>query len=103
MTRRSAQIGVKRHRPLALLRNWAGFDHRDVLAGDYIAGAQPELWSADLQREISQIVTAPEMKESLLEQGSIAVGSPPEELNAVIRSEYALWSRVVKAGNVKVE
>ena len=56
-----------------------------------------------LQREISQIVTAPEMKESLLDQGSIAVGSPPEELNALIRSEYALWSRVVKAGGVKVE
>ncbi len=56
-----------------------------------------------LQREISQIVTAPEMKESLLDQGSIAIGSPPEELNALIRSEYALWSRVVKAGNVKVE
>jgi tripartite-type tricarboxylate transporter receptor subunit TctC len=56
-----------------------------------------------LQREISQIVTAPEMKDSLLEQGSIAVGSPPEELSAVIRSEYALWSRVVKAGNVKVQ
>jgi len=56
-----------------------------------------------LQREISQIVTTPEMKESLLDQGSIAVGSPPEELNALIRSEYALWSRVVKAGNVKVE
>ena len=56
-----------------------------------------------LQREISQIVTTQEMKESLLDQGSIAIGSPPEELNALIRSEYALWSRVVKAGNVKVE
>ena len=56
-----------------------------------------------LQREISQIVTTQEMKESLLDQGSIAIGSPPEELNALIRSEYALWSRVVKAGNVRVE
>src|SRR5205809_242024 len=56
-----------------------------------------------LQREISQIVTTPEMKDSLLDQGSIAIGSAPEELNALIRSEYALWSRVVKAGNVKVE
>jgi tripartite-type tricarboxylate transporter receptor subunit TctC len=56
-----------------------------------------------LQREVSQLITTPEMKESLLEQGSIAVGSPPEELNALIRSDYALWSRVVKAGGVKVE
>ena len=56
-----------------------------------------------LQREISELVTTPEMKESLLNQGSIAVGSRPEELNALIRSDYALWSRVVKAGGVKVE
>jgi tripartite-type tricarboxylate transporter receptor subunit TctC len=56
-----------------------------------------------LQREISAIVNAPEMKESLLSQGSIAVGSGPEELSARIRNEYELWSKVVKAGGVKVE
>lgn len=56
-----------------------------------------------LQREISAIVNAPEMKESLLAQGSIAVGSGPEELTARIRGEYELWSKVVKAGGVKVE
>ncbi len=56
-----------------------------------------------LQREISAIVNAPEMKESLLAQGSIAVGSGPEELTARIRGDYELWSKVVKAGGVKVE
>jgi tripartite-type tricarboxylate transporter receptor subunit TctC len=56
-----------------------------------------------LQREISAIVNAPEMKGSLLVQGSIAVGSGPDELTARIRGEYELWSKVVKAGGVKVE
>jgi len=56
-----------------------------------------------LQREISAMVNTPEMKESLLAQGSIAVGSRPEELDARIRAELALWSKVVKAGGVKAE
>jgi len=56
-----------------------------------------------LRREIAAIVNAPETKESLLAQGSIAVGSTPEELTALIRREYELWSKVVKAGGVKAE
>jgi tripartite-type tricarboxylate transporter receptor subunit TctC len=56
-----------------------------------------------LQREIAAIVNAPENRESLLAQGSISVGSTPEELTALIRRDYALWSKVVKAGGVKVE
>jgi tripartite-type tricarboxylate transporter receptor subunit TctC len=56
-----------------------------------------------LRREISAIVNTQEMKESLLAQGSIAVGSGPEELNALIRNDYALWAKVVKAGGVKAE
>jgi tripartite-type tricarboxylate transporter receptor subunit TctC len=58
---------------------------------------------AELQREISAIVNTPDMKQNLLAQGSIAVGSSPEELTARIRNEYELWSKVVKAGNVTVE
>ena len=56
-----------------------------------------------LQREVAAIVNTPEMKENLLAQGSIAVGSGPEELTARIRNEYELWSKVVKAGGVKAE
>jgi tripartite-type tricarboxylate transporter receptor subunit TctC len=56
-----------------------------------------------LQRDISAIVNAPETQASLLAQGSISVGSTPEELTALIRREYELWSKVVKAGGVKAE
>jgi tripartite-type tricarboxylate transporter receptor subunit TctC len=56
-----------------------------------------------LQREISGVVNTPEMKQILLAQGAIAVGGAPEELAARIRAEYALWSKVVKAGGVKAE
>jgi tripartite-type tricarboxylate transporter receptor subunit TctC len=56
-----------------------------------------------IQRDIASTVNAPETKASMLAQGSIAVGGTPEELDALIRHEYALWSKVVKAGGVKPE
>jgi tripartite-type tricarboxylate transporter receptor subunit TctC len=81
-----------------------------------LAGYQIDFWYALLgpggmarplveriQREVAAIVTAPQMKESLLAQGCIAVGGKPEELTALIKNEYALWSRVVQAGGVKVD
>jgi len=56
-----------------------------------------------LQREISGIVNAPEMKQQLLEQGAIGIGSKPQELDALIRKEYARWLRVVQRGNIKID
>ena len=56
-----------------------------------------------IQRDVAGIVLAPEMKQQLLEQGCIAVGSQPRELDALIRKEYTRWLRVVQTGNIKVE
>lgn len=56
-----------------------------------------------IQRDTAAIVNAAETKESLLAQGSIAVGGTPDELDALIRREYELWLKVVKAGAVKPE
>ena len=57
----------------------------------------------EIQRDTAAIVNAPETRESLLAQGSIAAGSTPEELDALIRREYGQWAKVVKAGGVKPE
>jgi len=56
-----------------------------------------------IQREVAAIVTAPQMKESLIAQGVIAVGGKPQELDALIAREYEQWVKVVKARNVKFE
>jgi tripartite-type tricarboxylate transporter receptor subunit TctC len=56
-----------------------------------------------IQRDVAAVLLAPEMRENLLAQGCIAVGGRPEELTALIKNEYALWSRVVQAGGVKVD
>jgi tripartite-type tricarboxylate transporter receptor subunit TctC len=66
------------------------------------AGMPPALVDR-IQRDVAAIVTADQMKQSLLEQGCIAVGSKPPELDALIRKEYARWLRVVQTGNIKVE
>ncbi len=58
---------------------------------------------ARIQRDAAAILTTPEMKESLLAQGCIAAGGGPEELSALIRSDYDLWSRVIKTAGVKLE
>ena len=56
-----------------------------------------------IQRDVAAVLLAPEMRDSLLAQGCIAVGGRPEELTALIKNEYARWSRVVQAGGVKVD
>jgi tripartite-type tricarboxylate transporter receptor subunit TctC len=66
-------------------------------------GGMPAALAERIQRDVSALLNAPEMKESLAAQGCIAVGGRPEELTALIRSEYELWSRVVKERGVKVE
>src|SRR5215467_12825219 len=50
-----------------------------------------------IQRDTSAIVNAADTRESMLAQGSIAVGGTPEELDALVRREVELWSKVVKA------
>ena len=56
-----------------------------------------------IQRDVSASVNSAETRDSLLAQGSIAVGGTPEELDALIKREYELWAKVVKAGGVKPE
>ena len=56
-----------------------------------------------IQRDIASLVNAPEMKASLVEQGCIASGSRPEEVTALIRREYATWSKLVRERGIKPE
>jgi len=66
-------------------------------------GGMPVSLVDRIQRDVAAIVTAPEMKESLLAQGAIAIGSKPAELNALIQREYTRWAELVKTRGVKAE
>lgn len=63
----------------------------------------PALIVERVNRDIAAIVMSPSMKQTLLGQGTVAVGGGPDELSALIQREYALWAKVVKAGGVKIE
>ena len=66
-------------------------------------GGMPAPLIERIQRDASALLNSPDMKQSLAAQGCIAVGGTPEELTALIRAEYKLWSKVVKAGGVRLE
>ena len=97
-------------------RRYAGLPEVPTTAEAGVPGFEMDYWYAllgpagmprpvvlQIQRDIASIVNAPDTKESLLAQGSIAVGGTPEELDTLIRREYQLWAKVVKAGGVKPE
>jgi tripartite-type tricarboxylate transporter receptor subunit TctC len=56
-----------------------------------------------LNREISAIVSTPEMKKKLADQGVEADAMTPAELAALFKSETAKWSKVIKNANIQPE
>ena len=49
-----------------------------------------------LNTEINRILAMPEVKEHVASQGANAVGSTPEQLVQRIRTEVALWPKIIK-------
>jgi tripartite-type tricarboxylate transporter receptor subunit TctC len=53
-----------------------------------------------LHAAMTQALREPEIREKLLAQGAEAVGSSPEELGAVVRSEIPKWKRLVRDAKI---
>lgn len=58
---------------------------------------------AKANAELVKMLKSPDMKEKILLQGGIAIGSSPDEFAAYIRSEIDKWAKVAKAAKVRVE
>jgi tripartite-type tricarboxylate transporter receptor subunit TctC len=58
---------------------------------------------ARMQKEIARVVHLPEVKQKLLEQGADPVGSSPEELERVVRTELKSWAAVIRGAGIKLE
>jgi tripartite-type tricarboxylate transporter receptor subunit TctC len=56
-----------------------------------------------LNREISAIVEAPQMKEKLRDQGLEADAMKPEEIAALFKSESAKWAKVIRDAKIPPE
>ena len=56
-----------------------------------------------LYRETRRIVYLPDVRQKLQLDAAEPVGSTPEEFTAHVRTELVRWTRVVKAGGIKME
>ena len=56
-----------------------------------------------LNTEIVKIVQIPDVKERLLSQGAIPVGSTSEEFAVHIKAETAKWGKVIRECGIKVD
>src|SRR5262245_7163489 len=66
-------------------------------------GGTPDAIVDLLQREVRQIVDAPEFKEGFRRQDIWVVGSTPAEAAAHIKADFELWADVVKRTGMKSE
>jgi tripartite-type tricarboxylate transporter receptor subunit TctC len=74
--------------------SWVGLIGPAKLPGDMVQR---------LNREVVEIVRAPEFAEQLFKQGAIPDAQAPDQFAAYIRNEIEKWGAVVKAAGIKAE
>jgi tripartite-type tricarboxylate transporter receptor subunit TctC len=73
----------------------------DSFVGFTVPAGTPKDVIALLNREIVRGLSTPDMKERQAALGNDIVASTPEEFGQRIRTELALWARVIKAANIR--
>jgi tripartite-type tricarboxylate transporter receptor subunit TctC len=73
----------------------------DSFVGFVVPAGTPRDIVMLLNREIVRALATPEMKERQTTLGNDVVASSPEEFEQRIKTELALWARVIKAANIK--
>src|SRR5262249_25840736 len=66
-------------------------------------GATPREVISKLHAEINKAMKLPDVKERFVALGADPAMSSPEEFSALIRDEYARWSKLTRAANIKAE
>ena len=56
-----------------------------------------------LHKDVMRAVAAPDVKEKLLLQGAEASTFSMQEFSDFVKTETALWTKVTKANNIKIE
>jgi tripartite-type tricarboxylate transporter receptor subunit TctC len=75
----------------------------DTYFGVFAPAGTPNEILTRLNKELVKIVHDPDTKERLLKLGAEPVGSTPEQLAAMVKSENAKWAKVIKDAGVKVD
>ncbi len=79
-----------------------GFD-----GGSWQGVGAPTGTPPDIIRRINTILVTelktPAMREQMLKRGAIVSANTPEEFSAFLKAEIAKWTRIAKAGNIRLE
>ena len=80
----------------------AGFDV-DGWIGLFAPAGTPARIVERIYGEVARVLRVPEVKELVLAAGSETSGMSPEETRAKVRTETAMWAKVVKSTGIKIE
>jgi tripartite-type tricarboxylate transporter receptor subunit TctC len=75
----------------------------DFWFGMWAPAGTPQEIISQLDQALARILKQPDVLERLRADGMEPVRSTPEEFARVIARDIAMWSKVVKSGNIKVE
>ena len=79
-----------------------GYDHTPW--NGFLAPAKtPRAVIGRLNEEVAKILHAPDTRSIFTNDGAEPVGNKPEEFAAIIKSETAKWTKVVKAAGIKAD
>jgi tripartite-type tricarboxylate transporter receptor subunit TctC len=102
-----AAASPQRHRLLPDVPSFAdlGYPGMDIALWYGVAapGGTPAPIVQRLNAELIKILTMPDIRKSLTEQGADVQGGTPEEFVAFMRNESARWGTVVKRAGIKPE
>lgn len=71
--------------------------------GMVVPAATPRDIVTRLHGEILRVLRLPDVRDSLIAQGTEPVGSSPEAFGAFMKSEAAKWARVIKEANIRAD
>jgi tripartite-type tricarboxylate transporter receptor subunit TctC len=71
--------------------------------GMVVPAATPRDIVARLHAEILRVLRLPDVRDSLIAQGTEPVGSSPEEFGAFMKSEAVKWARVIREANIRAD
>jgi tripartite-type tricarboxylate transporter receptor subunit TctC len=77
--------------------------HTEGWFGIVMPAAAPKSAINKMSGEVAAILALPESRDYLIKQGSEALVSTPEQLNALIKSDIARYAKIIKDANIKVE
>ncbi len=79
--------------------------YKDFVVNNYFgllaAPGTPRAIAKKLRDEVAKAVAMPELVTEFEKQGMEPVGGEPEEFGTLIKTELALWTKVIKDAGIK--